>query len=407
MENISFLLGAGFSRPAGYPLVKEINKKFSNLSLDDFFIYSDESAYFGTPPQKRKIANITLSNESPNNRSRRQFVVDFINFYCSEILPGKESFNYEAFFDYYMQLMQHAPDLNENDFFSSFRKKHNYDWDNYNLLFQFNRTFQQLLANYLQHEWPKAEHFSGPYPESLPHKNFLELLDLLKDNHKVHIHTLNHDLLMEKYFHYDPLAGNIDDGFDDFGSPYYGITDNNGIAQRIRLKRFVNKYDARFNLYKLHGSIDFYRFATNREDQDMIKKEYGLLPRGIEKEVTTHLEKSYKNGGDDTVPEFLSGTTEKIKHYENKLYYSQVFERFKNNLKNSEFLIVIGYGFGDSKINSFLEEYFLNKKKTMIVIDPYRPEYCSTEKDNVKYLETDKTKISIDLTNIKKILQIN
>ncbi|GBD88884.1 hypothetical protein BMS3Abin03_02826 [bacterium BMS3Abin03] len=372
MENISLLLGAGFSKPANYPLASEINLKFRDLSLAEFFIHTSESAHL-------------TDTQNPNwiiTQEKHYFVVDFIQFYCSVILSDQKDFHYETFFDYYMQLMKREPNENEKFFFEEFKRNRNYNWDHHQLLFQFNRTFQQLVADYITVEWPKSISYLTPYSTRFPHKNYLELLEYLGEEHKVHIHTLNHDLLMEKYFHFESIAGKTSDGFDDFASPYYGQISNKDITQRIRLKRFINRYDAIFNLYKLHGSVDNYIFNTNNKVYEMIKWEYGLLERGIVKEITTHLgEHLYFDGYVDVVPEFLSGTTEKIKHYERKVYYSKIFERFKNNLITSNYLIVIGYGFGDSKINKFLSDCFINNdNQTMIVINKTRPDSVLIDK---------------------------
>lgn len=394
MKSISFLLGAGFSKPADYPLASEINSKFRKLSLEEFYIHTSESAYL-TDSQNH---NWIITQE------KHHFVVDFIKFYTKSILTELEEFHYETFFDYYMQLMRRELNEVENSFFKEFRKNRNYDWDHYQLLFQFNRTFQQLVADYITIEWPKSISYPKPYSVSFPHKNYLALLEYLGEEHKVHIHTLNHDLLMEKYFHFESIAGKTSDGFDDFASPYYGQISNNDITQRIRLKRFINRYDAIFNLYKLHGSsVDNYVFNTNNKVYDMIKWEYGLLERGIVKEITTHLgEHLYFDGYVDVVPEFLSGTTEKINHYERKVYYSKIFDHFTKNLYKSNVLIVIGYGFADTRVNTYLLDYFLkNSDKIMIVINLSRPKSELLDKKNVKFFQ-----IGVEDIPIEKVKDI-
>ena len=213
MKSISFLLGAGFSRPADYPLASEINSKFRQLSLEEFYIHTSESAHL-------------TDSQNPNwiiTQEKHHFVVDFIKFYTKSILTEPEEFHYETFFNYYMQLQRESKLKDaENKFFLKFKAERNYDWDHNQLLFQFNRTFQQLVANYIIVEWPKSISYLKPYSTRFPHNNYLELLEYLGEEHKVHIHTLNHDLLMEKYFHFESIAGKTSDGFDDFASPYYG-----------------------------------------------------------------------------------------------------------------------------------------------------------------------------------------
>lgn len=43
---ISFLLGAGFSKPAGLPVASEINRRFGELKASDISIHPDGRAWF-------------------------------------------------------------------------------------------------------------------------------------------------------------------------------------------------------------------------------------------------------------------------------------------------------------------------------------------------------------------------
>lgn len=146
MKSISFLIGAGFSKPANYPLASEINSKFRQLSLEEFYIHTSESAHL-------------TETQNPNwivTQEKHFFVIDFIEFYCNSILSKPEDFHYETFFDYYQELKkkEKLSDI-ETIFFENFRKERDYNWDHYQLFFQFDSTFQQLIANYITIEWPK------------------------------------------------------------------------------------------------------------------------------------------------------------------------------------------------------------------------------------------------------------
>ncbi len=404
MKHFSFLLGAGFSKPAGYPLAAEINNKFRSLTHKDFMISSSQSAHL---IQRGQDQNWLIE------KYQYMFVEEFIKFYNEKIIPNSE-FHYEDFFDYYNDLNRREElSSDEKIFFDEFKNKYDYPLDHHSLLFDFNRTYNQLVAHFITVEWPLSASILKPYSKQ-EHAEFLYLLEYLAENYKVHIHSLNHDLLIEKYFHTQTLGNKISDGFDDSYSPYFAnitLTANkkgniNPYTHDIRLRRFKNKFDSTFNLYKLHGSVDNYVFNLNNKKYDMIKWAYGINEGSVYKEITTYLgEIKKENFYMDVIPEFLSGTTEKLRHYERTVYYSQIFQRLFQNLINSKHLIVIGYGFKDSKINEYLKTYFLNdSQKIMIVIDVSKPQSDIIDMNNVKFIS--KSVLDLDIEEVKTTLDI-
>lgn len=94
--------------------------------------------------------------------------------------------------------------------------------------------------------------------------------------------------------------------------------------------------------------------------------------------------------------DFLTGTKEKIKRYKDFYYYRSLFHHFTENLKNSKCLFVIGYGFRDAEINRYVDQYFLSRKGTkMIVVDPY-PKKVFT-KSNVFYIPKQLSAVGVDV----------
>lgn len=75
MENkeVSFLLGAGFSKPAGYPSRTELNERLSRISQDEIYISTGGEAWFLDKNQEEDNEYITYPE--------RVFVEDFIRFY--------------------------------------------------------------------------------------------------------------------------------------------------------------------------------------------------------------------------------------------------------------------------------------------------------------------------------------
>ena len=72
-------------------------------------------------------------------------------------------------------------------------------------------------------------------------------------------------------------------------------------------------------------------------------------------------------------PDYLTGTTEKIRQY-NQPFYENLFTHFKKNLLNSNLLLIIGYGFQDKGINEFIENNYLIYNKQMVIIDIKKPD---------------------------------
>ena len=68
--------------------------------------------------------------------------------------------------------------------------------------------------------------------------------------------------------------------------------------------------------------------------------------------------------------DFLSGTTSKTLRYREPWYYEKVFQHFENNLRDSEMLVIIGYGCRDTEINRLIIEHYGNTHPVYIV-EPY------------------------------------
>lgn len=67
-------------------------------------------------------------------------------------------------------------------------------------------------------------------------------------------------------------------------------------------------------------------------------------------------------------------------------YYEAVFDHFTRNLESSDVLIVVGYGFGDTKINQMLEERFCDRGGTrMLIIDVDEPGFATSVGCPVEY----------------------
>lgn len=380
MKQISFLIGSGFSIPEGISSANKINSKLSNINANDFYFGTDQSAGFLLPGQK-------YPNNEFEHLKERRFVEELIKFYNSDININKD-FNYENFYDYIMIDLENELEFQKlkNDFFSKFEKDNGKSYDKTLDLYlqDFNKIFPQLIKSLVWKNFDRS-HLCGPYSNSYPYARFFKLIEFLKEKHLIHIHTLNHDLLIERFNNTDPFQGEIDDGFTTHGSNLYGELEIPNLKSLnrtnlsidnyyVRLPIFVGKFKSRFRLYKLHGSIDRYRLYYDKKEF-LIKLLNHISPFRVTIEVDSEGGKNCKNYSEiyaEKVADFLTGTEYKITQYEDN-FYSRMFEYMKNNLKNSENLIVVGYGFGDKRVNRHISQFFKLKDKKLIVIGLSKP----------------------------------
>ena len=339
---ISFLLGAGFSRPAGYPLANELNARFACLQEHQFTIHTDGGAWFHG------------GNPNPNDwfvhKEDRIFAERLIAHYC-EAHGGESSFHYEVFYDWYKAVRHqrtHDPEVNPI--------ANGLGMDPANALLGFDLTFNQLLADPLLKWYPEI-HYSRGLPVS--HSKFLELIERMAIRATtLHFHTLDHDLFFESLSSTDAIQGKLADGFLESGSPFYGrltvsLEPKGSYSYMVRLSRFVDLYDSEFNLYKLHGSVDFYSSQLGT-----FKTRKGIGPTNFFRETRQGSEVTYEPLHGLYHPDFLSGTTYKTLQYDSTPYYDTVFRHFRENLQASQALVVIGYRWGDDAINRIVDTCF-------------------------------------------------
>ncbi|MDP2277361.1 MAG: hypothetical protein Q8K51_03970, partial [Nitrospirota bacterium] len=314
----------------------------------------------------------------------RNFIQEFIQFYNDRVLANGEEFHYEFFYDYYHEYM-----VNDNypddlfGFMQDFTRKYDLDKNAHDLLFQFDLCYNQLIAYLLEKQF-KQSYLVKPYHPSCD--KFLNLVEILSQRFIVNLHSLNHDLYLEYLSDSDSIQKTMDDGFDEFNSPYYGklLTDNE--RYMIRLSRFTDKFVQPFRLFKLHGSIDRYWFKGD-DGTELIKLKFGLGNTDVYKEVIEDGQYKYEFSPLYYYPDFLSGTTYKIRRYSKGGYYPTIFNHFERNLNSSDYLIIIGYGFGDNVINDYIKDSFLtNHSKIVFIVDKKEPLKDLLKQQNVFYI---------------------
>ena len=403
-KRIVMLLGAGFSVDKSYPTGGDLNNAIAsmdkNLFSFDFcgrIVKSDEQFIAGV----EKAGNI----DDVNNKAFR-FLVDAIKHYTERV--GNKNFNYEDFYDFidtekgvdpeknissnaeYRELAKIYLDEQETEE----QKKKEF----HQMVHRLTPLFNQIIAYYIKEKKTGIAFYDDTscsidtYPD---YSNFIEFLIETSKSSLIDVFTLNHDLLFESFNRVVGLEGKISDGFDDYGSNYYATIRIDHCDYKCRLERYTGKYSKPIRLYKLHGSIDYVPFYKTIKvksicyavPQDYIKIKKGIAPfnvyknKGCERKYVESLN-PYNHA------DFLSGTKVKVTKYDNKYLYKNLHKRFRNALRNTDTLIIIGYGGKDKAIEEQIFQNFkyYNKKTYIIDFNPKEDVYKLKEKLNATLL---------------------
>lgn len=365
-ESVAFLLGAGFSIPMGYPTGGAVN--------NGILKFEEQPVAFSPSGEMVSRKDGTKPDFGYTNSFDKEFNL------CKELIAAYnnkvDEFDYERFMDV----------LRSKDIYTEYaaiiEKYVDESNTSYGLIGNLPDIYSQMVAHLLKdadnRSWYEGmpTHI-GPYldgPRS-SYNSFLQYISKLKGEYTINIHTLNHDLFLESFNRSEYINGDMSDGFDDFGSRYYGKLHIEGRdAYRCRLERYTGRYyGAPIRLYKLHGSLNY--VMMHREsgfglvDDCEVKFRYGMWLMDLERE------RSKKNGYDNDFisyhADFLTGTTTKMAYYHRSRFYKKMFRKFMNNLSNAKALIVIGYGGKDEGINEYLLSYFDYQNKPCYFIDPF------------------------------------
>jgi hypothetical protein len=157
------------------------------------------------------------------------------------------------------------------------------------------------------------------------------------------IFSLNHDQLIETQLNQDSVE--FFDGFGNRNGDALIFDSNWPTVPAVRL-------------FKLHGSIDWYRIRFSEWDQYAKLRSSVLDARDKEGRLINLL---------DVTPMFLSGNMVKEQVYGYGLI-GEHFVRFRDRLSTHRTLICCGYGWGDKGINSRLIQWLHDAKENRVVI---------------------------------------
>lgn len=362
-ESISLLLGAGFSAPMGYPIGNRLNDLLLNCDGSDFCF----------SPDGRLCKD---SKQKPNLGCKTSY--DFEFDFCKDLIKCfnnvKGYFDYEEFFDFFMLKAKddkHAKNLFQNGYYGN-EKDYN------QMLHSVKTIFNQLVLHFLKDKNGKTWYDDEPYICGSTYYGYTGILNCFKEWSKeyvINVHTLNHDLFFERLNKTFGIQGELCDGFEETGSPFYGDLSFKERFYKCRLQYYTEEYDKRFRLYKLHGSRDYglyYRsHGVNLIPDKYVKSRFGIGFSNLYKEINNNGILDYERCSINYHADFLTGTTSKIIRYKEPFLYKTLFRHFRTNLRNANKLVIVGYGGKDIEINNIIMKNFDYKNKHSFIIDPY------------------------------------
>jgi len=343
---VSFLFGAGTSIPAGIPSTKDITDSII-LGKDirdglEFFRHSDDHFY-----------------KKPDNSFEMAYgknMVSNITKFLSRIVPEVEYFlgtrgferpaNYEDLFFIVSQFDHHYNEEGLNPAIQPFIDKISHD-TKYLMKMEFSKEryslagFSREAAKYIN---DIAIHMIKSPVQNTNHLSFLKEIDTDSEITRADIFSLNYDLVIEKYFNDNLLFLN------NFMEP----------TSDSRIMSWNEKNSLqKFNLLKLHGSVDWYFKDGVKAMPVMENIDFNTLNM-------TDLFDYHR-------PVLLMGTLNKVLKYSTDTWIDLQW-MFKNMLSESDFLIISGYGFGDEMVNSRIMSWLNFGKERKIILVHAEPE---------------------------------
>jgi hypothetical protein len=345
---ISFLLGSGMSIPFGMPTTLQLTKKV--LSGENVHRHSDGKYYFKNPNQKeivqdnefvsRLVSFLKIVNEDVilyyKNRSTKvvsyedlYYVIDQLaeNIYGNYDNPAIESYSNILEGKTRFLLFPRDGDIRK-------------DWSFNELLDESLLYIRDVIAVSLFRKPEQVEKLTI-LGEIVEEKRFLD----------ISFFTLNHDLVLEKFF--DKKSIEFSDGF--------------GEAQNEVRYWDPNSYqNRRIKIFKLHGGVNWYQVKPIDRDWGENTHEIGIF-EGYPNDIQSPAGEKFSQSAHAF---FLTGTFNKMLDYNSGIYWD-IRNHFYQSLSKINYLVVSGYSFSDKGINTnILEWKYKNSDNKLIVIHP-------------------------------------
>ncbi len=348
--SFAFLFGSGVSVPSGMPSVSAITDRV--LGGTGVMRHSNGNFYFGEP----LYAHVGLKDEYVPR------VVSFLNRLKIEVdsyyqFENDRLTNYEDL--YYLTSQMRDSELREYDNPAVQPLIDKIMPDVESLLiggkFEIRKRWElhQLASESANYISDIVWHLLEQNPKKLAHLNFLKECILNDDFSKIFIFTLNHDTVLEQFFAQYEIE--IIDGF---GQPINDV-------RYWSLDLFDNE-SPKVHLFKLHGSINWFRFRSDSQNWNN-----ELIGLALESDIWhTRNPNGELQRPVDGRPLFLAGTFNKMLYYTSDIY-AGIYFKYLDILRSIGMLIVCGYGFGDKGINNSIIDWIYGAPgRKLFVIHP-------------------------------------
>ena len=194
-SSISLLLGAGFSAPMGYPIGNDLNNLLLSCTGDEFAFHTNGSLTTSTDGNK------------PNFGYSTSYDIQF-NF-CKELIKyfneSRGYFDYEEFYDF---IKDSAHEDQQVEYLAQpFIVYEKVD----QLIYGLDNIYTQLISYYLKDTEGNAFYDNSSYMIGSffsKYTGILNYLSKISERYLLNIHTLNHDLFLERLKNTEWLGAN-------------------------------------------------------------------------------------------------------------------------------------------------------------------------------------------------------
>lgn len=297
---IMLLFGAGASRPAGIPVIGEMTRKFLENPVDEI---RDTGIGISRSYKITRISDV---------KNYLSIIADLTDKY----FQGKMDI------ELMMSLML---ELEDPKFRTLFEKTYP-DIKSMSL-----EALQLIKSLTEEHIRKSCENFSKI--------DYLWPLTGISSVKPLNLFTLNYDATVEIFCEKNGVK--YTDGFD----PYWNTS--------------TFEKDSEVNIYKLHGSLYWFRSKSGKTIRVPIK--------GLQVSQVKYLT-------DESISEMMIYPA--LQKDKESMVYSWLSQKFKESLNDCQICVVIGYSFRDEGIkNSIVESLSGNRKLWLVIVDPHASQY--------------------------------